>query len=328
MPSPRRSGKSRRRLPRPCEPAHGSGGGGWGSASRRRPPRPTRSLPSRSRCRVASVAAEGDGAWVPVKDGGPPLMYKSLVHPDPKRTFAAVAVVAVDLKRVDLHVVAGTQEPASDKVPAEHRPGIIPKDAFGDLVAAFNGGFKAIHGHYGMMIEGETFIVPRDIGCTVALYKDGGVRIRTWTEVKETVALDARLPADAALSGRAGQGAQRARERRVQPQLGRDGERRDRDPEERDRDLPEPAGALLRPGEAVTAQALARAMRAVGAEDAAQLDVNYSYPRFLFFDKAEGSAPPKVGSALIPGIKYTRTEYVGGPEVRDFFYLTSKRPAS
>ena len=69
-------------------------------------------------------------------------------------------------------------------------------------------------------------------------------------------------------------------------------------------------------------------MRAVGAENAAQLDVNYSYPRFLFFDKAEGSEPPKVSSAIIPGIKYQKTEYTGGSEVRDFFYLTRKRPAS
>ena len=81
-------------------------------------------------------------------------------------------------------------------------------------------------------------------------------------------------------------------------------------------------------GEAVTAQSLARAMRAVGAEDAAQLDVNYSYPRFLFYDKGEGGDPPKVAATLIPGIKYQKTEYTGGVELRDFFYLTRKRPAS
>src|SRR5690242_21516510 len=100
-------------------------------------------------------------------------MVKGVVHPDPKRNFAAIAVVAIDLKRVDLHLVAGTQEPASDKVPADHRPGIVPKEAFGDLIAAFNGGFKAIHGHWGMMLGGETFVAPRDVGCTTALYKDG-----------------------------------------------------------------------------------------------------------------------------------------------------------
>jgi hypothetical protein len=36
----------------------------------------------------------------------------------------------------------------------------------------------------------------------------------------------------------------------------------------------------------VTAQSLSQAMKAVGVEDAAQLDVNYSYPRFLLYDRA------------------------------------------
>jgi len=81
-------------------------------------------------------------------------------------------------------------------------------------------------------------------------------------------------------------------------------------------------------GEAVTAEMLARGMRSVGVEEAAQLDVNYSYPRFLLFDKGDAAQPPKVLSALIPGIKYQKTEYTAGPELRDFFYLTRRRPTS
>jgi hypothetical protein len=277
---------------------------------------------------IAAVASEGDGSWIPVKDSGSPVMFKTLVHPDPKRSFAAVAVVAVDLRRVDLHLVAGTQEPASDKVPADHRPGVIPKEAFGDLVGAFNGGFKATHGHYGMMIEGDTFIPPRDIGCTVALYKDVSIRIRTWPAVKETVAEMIgyrQAPPCLVEQGKVNTALENVEYNRNwgatvsgETVIRRSAVGLDR------------SGRVLfyGLGEAVTAQALARGMRAVGAEDAAQLDVNYSYPRFLFFDKAEGESPPKVGSALIPGIKYLRTEYVGGAEVRDFFYLTRKRPAS
>ena len=59
-------------------------------------------------------------------------------------------------------------------------------------------------------------------------------------------------------------------------------------------------------GEACTAQALAHAMHAVGADYAAQLDVNYSYPRFLFYTKTDTADPPAVSSALIPGIKYQK----------------------
>jgi hypothetical protein len=76
-------------------------------------------------------------------------------------------------------------------------------------------------------------------------------------------------------------------------------------------------------GEAVTAQALSRAMKAVGAEDAAQLDVNYSYPRFLLYDRSSGALKAK--ESLIPKVDFTKDEYVGRPEQRDFFYLTRKK---
>ncbi|HVY46584.1 MAG TPA: hypothetical protein VHB21_11935, partial [Minicystis sp.] len=134
-----------------------------------------------------SVATDVDGTWVPIEDGlgAGPVMFKSLVHPDPKRSFAAVAVVAVDLRRVSLHLVAGTQEPENPKIPAERRPGLVPKDAQGDLVAAFNGGFKAIHGHWGMMLDGDQYVAPRDIACTVGLYKDGSIKIHTWRDLKD-----------------------------------------------------------------------------------------------------------------------------------------------
>jgi hypothetical protein len=80
-------------------------------------------------------------------------------------------------------------------------------------------------------------------------------------------------------------------------------------------------------GEAVTAQALGHAMRAIGAENAAQLDVNFSYPRFLIYEAGAPGQAPHVESALIPGIKYTKGEYVTESAPRDFFYVTRKHPA-
>ncbi len=280
---------------------------------------------------VRGVAADGDGTWIGVADGAPagqaPVMYKSVVHPDPKRSFAAVAVIAIDLRRVDLHLVAGTQEPSSSTVPAEHRPGIVPKEAQADLVAAFNGGFKATHGHYGMMIDGETFLPPRDVGCTVAMYKDGTMRIRTWPTVKETAdAMRAYRQTPPCLVE---QGKVNTQLEGVEYNKNWGATVSGETVIRRSAIGLDKSGRVLfyGLGEAVTAQALAHAMRAVGAEDAAQLDVNYSYPRFLFFERTADDSP-RVGGALIPGIKYQKTEYVGGPELRDFFYLTRRRPTS
>lgn len=279
---------------------------------------------------VPAVAAQGDGTWIPIPDptSSEPMMWKSVVHPDPKRNFAAIAVVAIDLKRVDLRLVAGTEEPASPKIPKEKRPGIIPKDAHADLLAAFNGGFKAIHGRYGMMLDGDTFVAPRDIGCTVAMYKEGGLKIRTWTAVKEDeqkLAFFRQTPPCLVEEGKVNNtleateysknwGATVSGETVIRRSaIGLD-----------------KTGRVLfyALGEAMTAQSLARGMRAVGADSAAQLDVNYSFPRFLFFDKPQGAALPQVSSPIIPGIKYQKTEYVGGSETRDFFYVTRKRPSA
>lgn len=276
----------------------------------------------------AEVATAGDGQWLPVVDPAapdqPPPMYKTLVHPDPKRSFAAVAIVAVDLERLDLSLVAGTLEPASAAVLPTDRPGLVPADRFGDLVAAFNGGFKAEHGHYGMMLGGRTFLPPRAASCTVALYKGGALRVGTWTALKETAAdmagfrqtppclveqgavNDTLLAADDAHGWGASVGGATVIRRSA---LGLDATGKT---------------LLYGLGESVTAGTLARAMRAAGAENAAQLDVNQAYPRFVFYGRRQGNERPTVASALIPDIAFSRHEYVGRPEGRDFFYLTRK----
>jgi hypothetical protein len=75
-------------------------------------------------------------------------------------------------------------------------------------------------------------------------------------------------------------------------------------------------------GEAMTAQALARGMKAAGADWVAELDVNHSYPRFLLYQSSGAEAAPRAVSAIIPGIDYSEDEYVTRPSPRDFFYLT------
>lgn len=275
----------------------------------------------------ANVATDADGAWIPIADptapSAPPAMWKALVHPDPKRSFAAVAVVAVDLARVELHMVAGTQEPYSTTVPKEHRPGLVPPDQTHALLAVFNGGFKAEHGHYGMMLGGEIFLAPRDIACTIAFEKGGALRIRTWTELKDKqddLAAWRQTPPCLVEQGSTHKALALEFNKNWGAAVG--GETIIR----RSAIGLDATGKLLfyGLGDAVTAQSLARAMLAVGAFDAAQLDVNYSYPRFLLYEHPGGGAPPKAKTGLIPDLKFTSWEYVSEASPRDFFYLTRK----
>ena len=284
---------------------------------------------------VSAVAAPTDGQWIAVADPGAPRdparMYKTTVHPDGRRRYAAVAVIAIDLERVDLRLVAGTLEPASAEVPPSARPGVVPAARCGDLMAAFNGGFKVMHGHYGMMLDGRTFLPPRETSCTVALYDDGSIRIRTWSALAEgqggtegaarmtgyrqtppCLVEEGRI-SDPLVAGEThGWGAAVGGEtaiRRSAVGLDATGRR-----------------LLYAIGESVTAGTLARAMKAAGAEDAAQLDVNAAYPRFVFYGHARPGELPMATGALIPDIAFARHEYVGRPEGRDFFYLTRKSP--
>jgi hypothetical protein len=276
---------------------------------------------------LPSVAGKTDGQWIAIADTEkprePPLFYKAIVHPDKIRSFAAVAVVAIDLSRVGLTLVPGTVEPASTMLPRDQRTGLIPQDQLDDLVAAFNGGFKAEHGHFGMMIGGVVLLPPRDTSCTIGLYKDGSVKIRTYPAlegsegdmrayrqtppclVEDGTINNRLLAADSTTGWGAAVGGDTVIRRSA---LGLDADGKT---------------LFYGLGESVTAGSLARAMQAAGAENAAQLDVNAIYPRFLFY-KHPANELPKVESAIIPDVEFAKHEYVGQSEGRDFFFLTRK----
>ncbi|MGC4070098.1 MAG: hypothetical protein QM784_36660 [Polyangiaceae bacterium] len=52
----------------------------------------------------------------------------------------------------------------------------------GRLAAAFNGGFQATHGEYGMMADGVVYLPPKPYAATVAELADGSVGFGTWPE--------------------------------------------------------------------------------------------------------------------------------------------------
>ncbi|UQA57691.1 hypothetical protein [Polyangium aurulentum] len=274
----------------------------------------------------ARTAKPGDGVYSPITEGAAGgLLARTLVHPHPVKPHPYVAIVAVDLRRVSLGMAAGTEEPVSKSVPAERRTGLVPQADMPGLIAVFNGGFLTQHGGWGMMVEGDTFVPPRDEGCTVARLDDGSVRIGAW---KTLAPLSARMRAY----------------RQTPPCLFEGGKPHPSLPNEDtarlwgaavggDREIRRTAlgldasGKILffGIGEWIWARDLAAAMRAAGAVDVAELDINWSYTRFLLYDRPVPPSPPEVVSTLIPKVEYTRGGYVQKPAPRDFFYLTRRR---
>lgn len=269
-------------------------------------------------------AAPGDGVFTLLEEGaavGTKALARTVVHPHPIRKDPMVVVLAIDLRRVDLVPMAGTEEPVSTTVAAERRTGLVPVADQAALIAVFNGGFMSKHGQWAMRVDGDDFGAPREEGCTVALVDDGTMRIATYRVLApiakrlrsyrqtppclvEGGTPDARLAQeDTARLWGAAIGGRRDIRRTA---LGLDATGRT---------------LFFGIGEWVWGRDMALALKSAGAVDVAELDINWSYTRFLLYDR---STPPRVVSTLIEKVEYTKDGYISKPAPRDFFYLRRK----
>jgi len=267
------------------------------------------------------AATKADGIWVAMMDdvepSAPPVFAKTLVHPDQARPYAAVAVVAMDLEKLRLHLVAGTEEPQSDTVKRKDRPGRIPESEHARLVAAFNGGWQAIHGRFGMMVDGLQILPPKDKSCTLAIYKDSSLRIAPWTD--QVSALDTmqsfrQTPPCLRIAGSHNELLKDTSKNWGAAVDGTTVIRRSAVGLDKSRKV-----LFYGVGDGLSALTIAEAMGYAGASDVAELDVNWAFPRFLTY--AHDKKEPLVKESLIPAA-FKPNEYVGISWYRDFFYVT------
>jgi hypothetical protein len=251
---------------------------------------------------------------------GPSAMAVSTIHPHPIKGFVFVKVVAFDRRHLDLRLVAGTQEPESKVVGPERRSGLVPSPDQPRLLAVFNGGFKARHGSYGMLLDGDLFVPPKDDACAVAQYPDETIRIRSWPELSgDTSKMSAyrQTPPCLVEQGELNPRLKSAyKSRRWGSAVGgvQDIRRSAIGIDKSGRNLLYGFGEWVTPGE------LALAMQTAGAVDAAQLDINWSYTRFFLFDHPPGG-PPHIRETIIPKLKFSKNRYIDKSSYRDFYYL-------
>jgi hypothetical protein len=150
----------------------------------------------------------GEGQWAPVVDGAfvnaqpnaPHAFYQTFIRVDPERPYVSVYVTLWDPRQVQLHLAMGTKEPES--ATGETGSGLIPRDpeVVKRLVGAFNGGFQALHGEFGMMAEGRVYLPPKPWAGTVAVYQDGRVGMGSWPGPDKSgwdeARANAQIPAD------------------------------------------------------------------------------------------------------------------------------------
>jgi hypothetical protein len=186
----------------------------------------------------------------------------------------------------------------------------------------------AQHGAWGMMDAGVTLVPPRDIGCTIAVAvsavghdrvsigpwttpsSNDGPRFEFFRQTPPCLVYDGEIPKQLLAGHDDLWGGKHFRERtRRRSAIGLDG-----------------TGQILfyAVGIEVEALGLARAMKRVGAVQAAELDINWNWTRFLLFGSTPEDPNLRVTRTLLEGMPHNSHSYVGLAEARDFFYLTLK----
>ncbi len=147
-----------------------NGGGGVQSSTLDLSTIPTMGVPSMS----------GEGAWRNVPLSLFPnqiVLADTFVNPDVTRPYAFVTLVQMDMSKLRLWSVAGTQEPGG-KV-GKPGPGVVPQNIQnqGILVAAFDGGFQYRDGQYGMVVGSTTYLPLKKDLATLVGYDNGSLKI-------------------------------------------------------------------------------------------------------------------------------------------------------
>ncbi|MEI7904129.1 MAG: hypothetical protein WCI43_01790 [Candidatus Firestonebacteria bacterium] len=122
--------------------------------------------------------------------GNPVLLAKTFIRPDKERPYAVVYLLYIDTAQVLVAPVAGTEHP--EPTTGVRGKGVIPPEdeLRSRLLTAFSGGFQAVHGNYGMMVDGEVYLPALEGIATVCFYSDNSIKIGSWgIDVFDTPAL-------------------------------------------------------------------------------------------------------------------------------------------
>ncbi len=280
---------------------------------------------------VLDAAPYIDGGWQafgPIMSGRP-ILARGTVKPDPARAYAQAAVVRIDLSQVDLHFILGTLEPVSARgVQPVTRTGFIPiQDQSPDtsgLLVAFNGGFKSIHGNFGVAINGINIITPSYGLASLVIYNDGSIDLGSWgidiTNTTNIVAVRQNCPMLLDMG-------------HVNPSVN-DGNRKEWGYTVKNLDTTWRSGIgitrdgrflIYATGPSLTVQSLGDALRIAGAYNAMQLDINGFFTRFAIYHTAPpNSRHPVAADKLLNEMSVTPNQFLE-PYDRDFFYVTLHR---
>lgn len=264
--------------------------------------------------------APGEGQWstsgLPLSSPNDVLMAKTFIHPDRSRPYSSVGVLLMDSRRVRLHMTGGTVDPGGDR--GVKGPGAIPAEEYSKLLVALNGGFKGPHGGFGMYADGKEYRPLRNGLASIAVMKDGTIKMGEWGKDLEWSDEMAAVRQNAVL-------------------LVQDGEVSPRTAEGNDTwgyvqvdssefitwrsaiGLTKDGNLIFAAGNSLSAETLAKGLWAAGAHWAMQLDINSPYVLIsTFFPQADSTLKAERFMDNMPDSpgRFLKTQE------RDFFWIT------
>lgn len=130
----------------------------------------------------------GEGEWIMMTrdpfikatPNAPPPFATTFLRTDKDRPYTRIFITMWDPRQVSLHPVGGAVEPVNATGSAG--TGLIPRnpEVMKRVVGAFNGGFQAMHGEFGMMAEGSLYLPPKPYAATIAELRDGSTAVGVW----------------------------------------------------------------------------------------------------------------------------------------------------
>ncbi len=133
-------------------------------------------------------AIPGEGEWtllegdpfIGTTPGHPAVIARTFLRTDPIRPYTRIHIALWDPRILSLHPMGGSSEPVNAAGTAAS--GLIPRTpkTMKRLVAAFNGGFQALHGEFGVMAESVVYLPPKPYGATVMELRDGSTGFGVW----------------------------------------------------------------------------------------------------------------------------------------------------
>ena len=280
----------------------------------------------------------GEGEWaaphptwlrrVPQTDpSAPPPFMTSFVRPDEEHPQAHVALVAMDMRQLDVEMEAGMEDPQPLSGP--NGPGKLPRDPsiFTRVVACFNGAFKTEHGHYGMMVKKRVLLPPQPGAATVITTNDRRVGIGTWGANKTVSGLKGLADADIEsfrqnLDPLVDHG-------EVNPygrsQWGFSAPGKGVQTERSGLCVTSSGHLVYAWGDDVTATTLAKGMKMAGCDYGMHLDMNPYHTGFLWTNITDLKSKSYKSELLNPGMEISTARYIEYAP-KDFFYVMVHDP--